>query len=280
VYSSSRKFACLSSSAAIAMAAVFLFAAPARADSATPPAADQSIFGTQTDVVAGISAGLIPRYMGASSMHLQVLPTLSIQRGIFFADVTRGIGAEYQSASGFYIGQAFNYDFGRTDSNSYLRPGSNHLKGMGDVKGTVTSATTISQLILPWLSVNAQAEIGLDGHDRGNQYQIGLESIVSTASKNNTLTTDFGAKLGDSQYNQTYFGVTQTQSNNSGFRSFTPGSGIYAYFLTATWDHVIDKHWATQVVLGGSLYTSNVTDSPIMERKFAPIVYSALNYTF
>jgi outer membrane protein len=274
-----RKLAHLPSATTIAFSIVYLLAAPAQADSSTPQA-DQSIFGSQTDVIVGISAGLSPRYMGASGTHLQVLPTLNIHRGIFFADTIRGIGAEYQSPSGFYGGQAFNYDLGRTDSNSYLRPGSDRLRGMGDVKGAITSTTTISQQILPWLSVNAQAELGLDGHDRGNQYQFGLESVVSSASKNDTLTTDLGAKLGDRQYNQTYFGVTSSQSGNTGFRSYTPNSGIYAYFLSATWDHVLDKHWSSQLVLGGSMYTGKATDSPIVDRKFAPVIYSALNYTF
>jgi outer membrane protein len=264
---------------AFAMAAAFLCASPAMADGASSPA-EPSMFGDHTDVTVGLSASLAPRYMGASGTRLQVLPNLSLHRGIFFADTLRGIGAEYQTASGFYIGQAFNYDLGRTDSNSYFRPGSNRLKGMGDVKGAITSGTTISQQILPWLSVNAMAEIGLDGHDRGNQYQVGLESVVSTVSKNDTLTTDFGAKFGDRQYNQSYFGVTQTQSANSGFGGYTPGSGIYAYFLTATWDHAFDKHWTGQLALGGTAYTNKATASPIVGRRIAPLVYTALNYTF
>jgi outer membrane protein len=275
----SRKLSHLFSTAAVAIAVTFLFAAPAKADGNTPQA-DQSIFGAQTDVILGISAGVSPRYMGASGTHLQVLPTLNIHRGIFFADSMRGIGAEYQSASGFYVGQAFNYDLGRTDNNTYLRPGSNRLRGMGNVKGAITSTTTISQQILPWLSVNAQAEFGLDGHDRGNQYQFGLESAVSSASKIDTLTTDLGAKLGDRQYNQSYFGVTPEQSGNTAFRPYAPDSGIYAYFLTATWDHTFDQHWSSQLVLGGTMYTGKATDSPIVDRKFAPLVYSALNYTF
>jgi outer membrane protein len=265
---------------ATATTALFLFSAPAQAEGDTAPQADQSLFGNQTDVVVGVSAGVNPRYMGASGAHLLVLPTISIQRGVFFADSMRGIGAEYQTASGFYIGQAFNYDPGRTDGNSYLRPGSSRLKGMGDVKGAVTATTTVSQQLLPWLSVNAQAEFGLDGHDRGNQYQIGLESVVASASKDDTLTMDVGAKIGDRQYNQTYFGVTQAQSANSGFQRATPDSGIYAYYLSAAWDHAFDKHWSTQLVLGGSFYTGDAADSPIVQRRFAPLVYSAVNYAF
>lgn len=273
-----RRFSLFSAAAAMLACAASAGADGVNNNAAQP--AEQSIFGTQTDVTVGLAATLAPRYMGASGTRLQLLPNLNVRRGIFFADTVRGIGAEYQSASGFYVGQAFNYDQGRTDGNSYWRPGSNRLRGMGDVKGAITSGTTIAQQILPWLSVNAMAEFSLDHHRRGNQYQVGLESVTSTASKNDTLTGDLGAKFGDSQYNQSYFGVTPAQSANSGFRAYAPGSGVYAYFVSGTWDHNFDKHWTGQVVLAGTLYTDKATGSPIVERRFTPLLYTALNYTF
>lgn len=79
---------------------------------------------------------------------------------------------------------------------------------MGDVKRAITISTMIAQQILPWLSVNAMAELSLNHHKRCNQYQLGLESVTSTASKNDMLTGDLGAKFGHSQYKQSYFGVT------------------------------------------------------------------------
>ena len=279
----SRRFSRFAVPAAIAAASLFACTASASAEGVNNNAAqpaDQSIFGTQTDVTVGLGATVMPRYMGASSTKVLVLPNLNVQRGIFFADTVRGLGAEYQSASGFYIGQAFNYDAGRTDGNSYWRAGSNRLRGMGDVKGAITSGTTIAQQILPWLSVNAMAEFSLDHHRRGNQYQVGLESVTSTASKNDTFTGDLGAKFGDSQYNQSYFGVTATQSANSGFRAYSAGSGIYAYLLSGTWDHKFDAHWSSQVVLAGTLYTDKASDGPIVERRFTPLLYTALNYSF
>lgn len=264
---------------ALAIAALLLASTQANADSGEPAQTNQSMFGTETEVVVGLGGGVSPRYMGASAMHLQALPTLALRRGIFFADSTRGIGAEYQTASGFYIGQSFNYDFGRTDSNSFLRPGSDRLRGMGNVKGAITSTLAVAQQIAPWFTLNAQAEFGLDGHDRGNQYQFGVETSTSPTSSD-ILTADLVAKLGDRQYNQSYFGVTPTQSANSGFQAYTPGSGIYAYSLAGTWDHKFDKHWASQLILGTTMYTAAATNSAIVQRKFAPILYTAVNYTF
>lgn len=204
---------------------------------------------------------------------------INVSRGIFFVDTVRGAGVQYQSASGFYIGEALNYDPGRDNENSLLRPGSDNLQGMGDVKGTITSTLTVSQQIFPWLSINAQAELGLDGHQRGNQYQFGLESIVFHNAKD-SLTLDLDAKMGDAQYNQTYFGVTQAQSTSSGYARYEPGFGIYAYSLTASWNHTLDKHWSTLLVLGGTLYTNKVADSPIVQRKLGIMVLPSVSYAF
>ena len=240
--------------------------AQAQPDAAPQPTTMSAILGTHTDVSVGLGAGIDQRYMGARDYRFEVLPTFTISRGIFFADSIRGAGLQYQSASGFYISQTLNYDLGRTDENDFFRPGSDNLRGMGDVKGTATSAITISQRITSWLSVNAQAEFGVDGHRRGNQYQFGFESAVLQTGVD-AITVDLDAKLGDGQYNQTYFGVTPSQAASSGFNRYTPGSGIYAYSLTASWTHTFDKHWSTQVVLTGTRYTNSVANSPIVQEK-------------
>lgn len=238
-----------------------------------------SLWGTHTDISVGVAAGIDQRYMGAQAFRPVVWPLINISRGIFFVDTIKGAGVQYQSASGFYIGEALNYDPGRDNQNSLFRPGSDKLQGMGAVKGTITSTLTVSQQIVPWLSVNAQAELGLDGHQRGNQYQLGLESVVFNTAKD-SITLDLDAKIGDSQYNQTYFGVTQAQNTSSGFARYEPGFGIYAYSLTASWDHTFDKHWSTQLVFGGTLYTNKVADSPIVERKFGVMVLPSVSYAF
>ncbi len=237
-----------------------------------------NLWGTETDISVGAGAGLDQRYMGARDFRPLLLPMISVSRGIFFIDTIKGAGVQYLSASGFYIGDGFNYDPGRDDENDLWRPGSNNLRGMGDVKGTITNTLTVSQQIVPWLSINAQAEFGLDG-SRGNQYQFGLESVPYHTMKD-SLTLDLDAKMGDSTYNQTYFGVTQAQSSSSGFARYSPGFGIYAYSLTATWKHTFDKHWSTVMLFTGSLYTSKAANSPIVQRKYGITLLPTLNYAF
>lgn len=249
------------------------------ADNAAQTSTIGEILGAHTDVSIGVGAGVDQRYMGARDFRFEVLPTFNISRGIFFADFIRGAGVQYQTVSGFYISQTFNYDYGRADEKDFFRPGSDYLKGMGDVKGTVTSTVTLSQRITPWFSVNAQAEFGLDGHTRGNQYQFGLESTALQTAMD-SIVMDMDAKLGDGQYNQTYFGVTPSQSVNSGLRRYTPGAGLYSISLAATWTHTFDKYWSTDLILGVTRYANIVADSPVVQRRTGATVFTSLGYTF
>jgi outer membrane scaffolding protein for murein synthesis (MipA/OmpV family) len=238
-----------------------------------------SIFGTKTDVTVGMGIGTDQRYMGSRDDRLILWPAITLHRGIFFADTLRGAGAEWQSDFGFYIADAFNYDVGRGAETSVFRSGSSNLKGMGEVKGTLTNAVTVAQGLATWFSVNAQAELALDGSQRGNQYQLGVESSFPLTPKD-AITLDLDAKFGDSQYNQSYFGVTPAQSRSSGFMPFTPRSGMYAYFLSGTWKHTFDRNWSTQVIVTGTRYADRVTESPIVERKFGVTTFMSLNYSF
>jgi outer membrane scaffolding protein for murein synthesis (MipA/OmpV family) len=238
-----------------------------------------SIFGTQTDVAVGMGVGFDQRYMGSKDYRPIVWPAISVHRGIFFADTLRGAGAEWQSDFGLYLADALNYDVGRGTATNVFRPGSSNLTGMGEVKGTLTNTVTVAQGLATWFAITAQAEQALDGSQRGNQYQLGVESTLSITPKD-TVIVDLDAKFGDRQYNQTYFGVTPSQSNNSGYAQFAPGSGVYAYFLSGNWKHSFDKNWSTQVIVTATSYTDKVAESPIVESKFGVAAFTSLNYSF
>ena len=263
---------------------VFFMSSHAIADSDTDQKIEtdtntMSVFGGATEISVGVGMGTVQRYMGSSSDRFILWPVISVHRGLFFADTLRGLGAEWQSKSGFYIADAINYDVGRGVQTNVFRPGSTNLTAMGDVAQTLTNTVTIAQGLATWFSINAQAETALNGSQRGNQYQLGVESTFSS-SPNDTFTFDLDGKFGDGRYNQTYFGVTSTQSQKSGFASFTPGSGVYAYALTGTWKHTMDKNWSTQLIVTGTSYTNRVSASPILDRRSGLTTFMSVNYSF
>ncbi|AKF51022.1 Outer membrane protein V [Pseudomonas syringae pv. syringae HS191] len=242
-------------------------------------AESQSMLGDRFNVNFGLGMAVLPRYMGADEYRSQVVPMLTVQRGIFFADTTRGLGLQWQSDSGFGASAALNYDFGRTEKNSTNRPGSNELRGMSTVKGATVGDFMVSQQLMPWLSVSAEAELRVAGEQRGNRYRLGFEGIAYH-SQSDTVTLDIDAHAGDGRYNQTYFGVSPIQSQRTGFSRFNADSGIYAYSAALAWQHTFDAHWSTVVSVGVTHYTDQTRGSPLVETDAEGSGLIALNYAF
>ncbi|MHA6788237.1 MipA/OmpV family protein [Pseudomonas bijieensis] len=252
--------------------AALLVSGAGYADSSSP-ASDQ------TDVTLGLGVGFTPRYMGANNYRSVVLPMLSIQRGVLFADSTRGIGLQWKSSTGLSASAAINYDLGRSDKNTSSRYGSNALKGMGAVEGATVADFTLGQELLPWLSVSGEAELRMAGEHRGNRYRLGFEGIAFH-SDTDTVALDLDAHAGDGRYNQTYFGVSDEQSRLSPFAAFRADSGIYAYSAALNWLHTFDAHWSTAVSLTATHYTDQARGSSLVANDAEAMGMAALNYTF
>lgn len=242
-------------------------------------AADASPVADKTTATLGLGMGVMPRYMGSDRYRAFVLPMFSIQRGMLFADTTRGLGLQFQSDNGFAASAAINYDLGRKEKDSTTRPGSRELDGMGDINGATVADFTLSQQLFDWLSVSGEAELRMAGEHRGNRYRFGLEGILFH-SNSDTLALDIDAHAGDGRYNQTFFGVTEEQSQRSIYGRYSADAGIYAYSAALNWQHTLDAHWSTLASLTLTQYTDQAGNSPLIMRQSAGLGMFAINYTF
>ncbi|EMV8752075.1 MipA/OmpV family protein [Escherichia coli] len=238
-----------------------------------------SIFGDKTEITVGLGAAVTPRYLGAKDSRAMPLPTLSIYRGIFFADSIRGLGMEYLTQSGLYASVAIGYDFGRTEKDSDWRPGSKRLQGMGEVKGATTANFLLAQELTSWLSVNGEAEVRIAGHERGNRYRLGLESTILNAV-DDVVTLGVNVHAGDGRYNRTYFGVSAEQAQASRFSRFNAESGVYAYSLSADWHHDFSKRWTMSVGVNVMEFSDKARKSPVVEEKTGVTGFATLHYAF
>ena len=242
-------------------------------------AADATPAADKTTATLGLGMGVTPRYMGADRYRALVLPMFSLQHGVLFADTTRGVGLQFQSDSGFGASMAINYDLGRKEKDNTIRPGGRELNGLGDINGATVADFTLSQQLFDWLSVSGEAELRMAGEHRGNRYRFGLEGILFH-SDSDTLALDVDAHAGDGRYNQTFFGVTQAQSQRSLYGRYDADAGIYAYSAALNWQHTLDAHWSTLVSLTLTHYADQARKSPLVMRDNAGLGMFAINYTF
>ncbi|QXH58635.1 MipA/OmpV family protein [Pseudomonas maumuensis] len=247
--------------------------------SAQEQSALDTLWGDETQVSAGFALHTAPRYMGAKGRQGHLLPSVSIQRGIFFADSLGGVGVQHQFDNGFSASLALGYDFGRADGDSKYRNGGDQLKGMGEVGGATVVDINLAQQVLPWLALTAEAELRTGGYKRGNRYQFGLLSTLHHSNAD-TVTLGFNAHAGQAKYNQTYFGVTGQQSDNTAFDPYKADKGIYAYSSELSWMHRFDPHWSTIASVNVMHYTDQVRESPIV-RQDTPVTSTVgVQYSF
>ncbi|WP_353190640.1 MipA/OmpV family protein [Pandoraea pnomenusa] len=274
---------------AAASAAGLLFAGAASQAGAAEPARysgiqpDQSLPSQKPEsgyeFTIGGGVGVSPRYMGSDEYRVTPALNLALQTpyGVFVG--LGGIGYRLSLAKGFFLSAAISYDDGRKDRAKGLDSGSDKLRGMGDIKGSVFTTLQAGYAIGEIAVVSVAADIPLSNRDRGNVYRFSVDSEVFKAA-NDTIGVGATAHFASGKYAQTYFGVTPTQSLNSGFRQYSAGGGLYGVSLTANWTHKFTKHWSTNVAGGLMRYTGNASRSPIVFNKTNYQVAATLNYTF
>ncbi|MBW4947580.1 MipA/OmpV family protein, partial [Klebsiella pneumoniae] len=85
-----------------------------------------------------LGGGFAPRYPGSNQYRGVAAPGFAAKFGNgFFIDSTQGAGYRLDLPHGAFVSAAVSYDAGRADENRFDMPGSDYLKGMGRVPGSV-----------------------------------------------------------------------------------------------------------------------------------------------
>lgn len=236
--------------------------------------------GPETVVSVGFALGGEPRYLGSDEMKLMAQPMLGVRHGMFYLDSIQGGGIEYVTPAGLTLRAGLNYDDGRLEEKSLIRPGSESLKGMGRIGGTVLLELQATLPLTPWLDLDAAADFGLSGYeDRGNRYRLGLIT-KPWMTETDLLTFGFDVYYTDKDYNQTYFGVTEAQSQRTRFAPYTVDAGVSAYAVSAGWMHQFDQHWSSFAGVEVLQFSNRIKQSPVVLDKTQVVAGLGLTYSF
>jgi outer membrane protein len=229
--------------------------------------------------VVGAGVAYAPEYSGGDKMWLApaLYADYSFGNG-FFASTTRGIGYATTFDS-IELSAALGYRNGRGESRKYNgRYGSDFLKGMGEIDGTATinlgAATTVGQV-----HFGVGAHIAGSGDGKGNTYTLQAAYPLYSSAQNQVELSGI-ASYGDRKHTQTWYGVSAAQHAASGFRAYEAKSGFESVGVNVAWNHVIDKHWSVRTAVGLKTLVGDAADSPIVQKKTAPMLVSTINYAF
>lgn len=126
------------------------------------------------------------------------------------------MGVGYQATFGEHwsLTGSVGVEPGRTQRNDSFRPGSRSLQGMGDIKATATGglASSMRSTAATYRSARAMRWVVTTMARRRTCRRVSRCGSLAT-----TVDVTAAAHYGSREYNQTYFGVTELQSERSGF---------------------------------------------------------------
>ena len=256
-----------------------LAAVPARAqdvgagvfDEYGPNAAETFERDTQARWRFALGAGLAadPNFQGSDKYRVH--PTLFIFAGYgpFFIGFG-GAGVNLYRAAGLRMGAIVSFGPGRDESTDA------RLAGLGNVDRTVLAGLFAVHATRDFLTrVVTYTDVG--GEHHGTLARLDVFARFRSGERVGFFAGP-GLTWGSSQYNQTFFGVTDVQSARSGFPEFAASSGVNNVRLTAGTNYRFAPNWRlfgglTASRLAGDAAASPITEERMQYRAFLTAIY-------
>jgi MipA family protein len=251
---------------------------PAHAQTATDQVLEQGGLtqrgeGSGWNVTLGAGLAAVPRYLGAASDRVGVIPLISASyEGKLFLGPL-GIGYAAINSGGFHAGPLLGLMGGRPQDADP------HLEGLGDI-ATSMSAGGFGLYQLGHLVFMAAVEQAVTHTGNG---LVGLAQInyrVALIPHRLNMTIGPQMEVANNLHEQTWFGVTPAQASQSGLPQFTPGGGVTDYGAHVDFSYRCSQHLILHALASVKELTSTVSDSPIVERRLQQLAGAGLAYQF
>jgi MipA family protein len=247
------------------------------------------------DVSVGLGVAYAPEYEGASKRAAGVVPDFNASYktngyGTFaVGSKARGFSWTAIDKDEYSFGVSLGFDGGRVDDKDGggLRTGSKRLRGMGEIKssvdygvfGHVTLGVPISLQVIK----NAgDGKVNSDRKINGSGGTLVELSVEVPWKLTDSINLSFSPNIvwADKKYTQTYFGVTNTQAANSGFRAYSPKGGIKSAGFSVGANYMLTPNWSANLGLSFSRLQGDAAKSPLVQTKNQTSLAAGVAYTF
>ncbi len=246
-----------------------------------PPPAER----TGWNVSLGAAAVVSPLYSGDDQYALSIVPDLRVRYGeSFFASIPEGVGYNFTPAAHWKLGPLVKLRFGRkeNDGGTVFRVAgkTNDLNGMGDIDPALEWGGFVQYNLDPW-STRLELRYGTGGYS----------GAIADVNVNFNQRLDGGTRLAigprmtwaASDFMQTYYGVTPSQSAASGLPIYEAQGGLVSLGIGGSMIMPLDRNWSVSVFAGYDRLMQDAADSPLVQQRGNPNQFSvigALGYRF
>lgn len=228
------------------------------------------------DITLGGGFGSEPKYVGASDTHFKFVPVVKATYGNWFIggeDTGAAVGYNFIRNKNWLLSGAIGADLSpRKESDDP------HLQGLGDVK-TTARALLLVQYSQDWFKVGGTLSQDILGKHEGTRGIVFARAKWDALDK---LELSAGPHLvwASGAYMQTFFGVTDQQSLNSGLPVYNASSGLEEAAVDFGADYRIDQHWGVGARVSFGKLHGSAADSPITEKTSQTKVGAFATYHF
>jgi MipA family protein len=229
---------------------------------------------------AGVGVISQPKYPGSSETRVGALPTFSASHGRWQIGALPGagvpVGVNYTLMQdgpwrlGVGVGTGLGNPRNAKDNNSFSKLGSIEQTTLGSLSGSYTEGA---------LAANASIVSDVGGNGQGTRAML---DVMYRTRPTDRLSLSVGPGLTwiDSRYASTYYGVSDTQSANTGYAAYKAGAGVSALRLSAGADYQLTRDWSLSAKLGLTQLQGDAASSPTVDKKNQTSYGLFANYRF
>jgi outer membrane scaffolding protein for murein synthesis (MipA/OmpV family) len=214
-----------------------------------------------------------PEFEGSDRYTTKALPVVNFKYGPAFLTMSQGLGVSLPLAPGWTAAPSLRYRLARRSKNSRL------LSGMGTVKDGAEAGGAIRWQPGP-AGLNLKVFQGLD---RVDGLTAELEASYGAALTESLKgSVSLSAMFADRAYNRDYFGVTQAQSEKSGYPVYDPGAGFKHAGVSGSLGYALTESLGLGLMAGYKRLIGPAADSPLVKRgsadQFSWALSASLNF--
>ncbi|MDA7964908.1 MipA/OmpV family protein [Ruegeria sp.] len=239
----------------------------------------------------GAGAEYEPEYEGSDRYTTEFQPGFQIVYKDRLLISPQGIGAFIVNQDRLRIQTAIGYGGGRNESDSP------DLAGLGDIDDGAVFAFGAQYDLTRRLAATVDVEKYFSGSE-GTLVTLGLQTqvpfgvvrgaLLPTGVRPEDVTRERGLALfggvsvdwADTNYNQSFFGISAAQSAASGLSQFSAGSGFKSVNAEIGFLQPLGKGWGLTGAIGYSRLLGDAVDSPIVKSRDAVTAELAVGFRF
>ena len=230
---------------------------------------------TRSDGYMGLGVNVAPRYQGSDESRTKGVPVFEYhwESGVFAGGTDGLVGVQLNATPQLQLGVALGLDDGRKASES------RYLAGMGDIDERGTLNLYAKAAVNDQIGLSTSLQLGVGSAAKGGLLNLGASYGVSLASATR-MSFNVSATLANANYMQDYFGVSEAQASASGYKRYTPETGLRDVTVGLGLQHQMSRDWKLFASLNSTTLSNLAKDSPLVRKATSQNAFAAVAYSF